>query len=85
MEGDSPGGFQHSTDTFNIEIDSRWPNSLTKKGRKSLNWKAMIFTGKTIGTFDLDDVSTSLTGLTCRYYPRWSGRLKIQFPASTLP
>lgn len=68
-------------DTFNVAIDSLLAYSIfNAEGEKVVKLESDIATGEIIGTFDLDDVSTSLTGYLTRYYPQWAARLKIPPP-----
>lgn len=68
-------------DTVAVDIDSLLAYSaFNPSGEKVVKLESDIAAGEIIGTFDLDEVSTSLTGYIVRYYPQWAQRLNIRKP-----
>lgn len=68
-------------DTIEVNIDSLLAYSIfNESGEKVVKLESDIATGEIIGTFDIDEVSTSLTSYIVRYYPQWADRLNIRAP-----
>ena len=68
-------------DTLDVKIDSLLAYSIfNERGEKVVKLESDLADGEIIGTFDLDEVSTSLTGYVTRYYPQWARRLKLAPP-----
>lgn len=68
-------------DTVAITIDSLLAYSnFNADGQKVVKLESDIARAELIGRFDLDEVSTSLTGFMLKYYPSWASRLNIKPP-----
>lgn len=68
-------------DTVQVDIDSLLAFSIfNPEGEKVVKLESDIAEGEIVGTFDIDEVSTSLIGYLTRYYPQWSQRLKLAAP-----
>ena len=73
--------FAVQLDTVSVDIDSLLAYSIfNDAGDKVVKLESDLADGEIVGTFDIDEVSTSLTGYLTRYFPQWSERLKLAPP-----
>lgn len=75
--------FQILVDTVVITIDSLLAYSnFNAEGQKVVKLESDVARGELIGRFDLNEVTSSLTGFVWKHYPSWAERLKIKYPRS---
>ncbi|NJC25517.1 translocation/assembly module TamB domain-containing protein [Neolewinella antarctica] len=68
-------------DTLSIPIDSLTAfSNFNLEGEKVIQVDSDILTGRIVGRFDIEEVSTSLTSYLVEYYPSWTRRLNIKPP-----
>ena len=71
-------------DTVTITIDSLLAfSNFNAEGQKVVKLESDIARGELVGRFDLDEVTTSLTGFLRQHYPAWAQRLNVQPPRRT--
>jgi len=73
--------FQVKVDTVTITIDSLLAYSnFNAEGQKVVKLESDVARGELIGRFDLNEVTSSLTGFLWEHYPKWARRLNIVYP-----
>ncbi|MTB49958.1 translocation/assembly module TamB domain-containing protein [Lewinella sp. W8] len=78
--------FRVLLDTVAIDIDSLLAYSVfDEEGQKIVKLESDIARGEVVGSFDLDDLTTSVTRYLRTYYPGWARRLNLKAPRNIPP